>query len=122
MVDGEEDEAADREAWDRTWRSRPHRRLGSPPRIPLGGTVLRLFGDPAAFTLSLDPPEYRDRLPRESSCCPICGEPTRAGDERLAATLHPRWSNGLGVGLGVWVHRACIEGCPDADEPAPIPW
>ena len=111
----------DRDEWDRRWKAMPHRRLGSPPKIVLIDDLLRRFGDPDSFTVSEDPPRFCSRVGRNSECCPICGEPT-SNTERLPASLHPRWANGLSVGFGVWVHRACFESCPDTGEPAPIPW
>lgn len=111
-----------REEWDRSWRAMPHRRLSFPPKVrlrsdPTGGR----YGEPVAFTISQDPPEFCDRVWRESERCPICGERT-VGEERLTASLHPTWANGLSIGVGVWVHRTCFERCPNAGEPAPIPW
>ena len=111
----------DREDWDRHWRAMPHRRLSLPPKAGVGVDVLGGFGEPISYTISQDPPEFCDRIGRESERCPICGEQT-AREERLPACLHPRWASGLSIGFGVWVHRACFMNCPDTDEPAPIPW
>jgi hypothetical protein len=110
-----------REEWDRDWRVMPHRRLSSPPKTGLSSNALGRFGNPISFTISQDPPQFCDRVWRESECCPICGERT-SGEARLAASLHPGWASGLTVGIGVWVHRTCFESCPDTGENAPIPW
>jgi hypothetical protein len=111
-----------REEWDRTWGAMPHRRLSSPPKIDL--ETLDRLGNPISFTISLDPTRFhhfRDRVGRASEYCPICGERT-FGEDRLAASLNPRWESGLTVTIGVWVHGICFENCPDAGERAPIPW
>jgi hypothetical protein len=111
----------DRAEWDRLWRMMPHRRLPSPPKAVSRVSPLDRLGDAVSCSISQDPPQFRDRMWRESDRCPICGERT-SDQDRLPATLHPRWESGFNVGLGVWVHRACFEGCPDMAEPAPIPW
>jgi hypothetical protein len=111
----------DREDWDRSWSAMPHRHLSSPPKTDLSGDMLSRFGHPVSFTISQDPPQFCDLAWRESEYCPICGERTFA-EERLPASLYPRWASGLRVGLGVWVHRTCFANCPDTGSPAPIPW
>ncbi len=90
----------DREEWDRSWRAMPHRRLSLPPKAGLSGDALDRFGDPASCTISQDRPQFCDRPWRESECCPICGE-RASGEERLPASLHPRWASGLSIGIGV---------------------
>jgi hypothetical protein len=107
----------DRAEWDRAWRAMPHRRLLSPPRLNLDDR----FGTLLSTTISQDPAEFSDFGFRESETCPICGVSTVDG-ERFAATLHPTWESGLGVGIGVWVHRTCFEACPLTDQPTPVPW
>ena len=111
----------DREEWDRSWRAMPHRRLTSPPKAGVGSGLAKQFGEPNAFTISQDPPQFADRPWRESDCCPICGDAT-TGSERLPATLNLRWADGLMVGCGVWAHGACFDNCPDTGEPTPVPW
>ena len=111
----------DRTEWDRAWRAMPHRRLSSPPKIAILDSTFSALGDPVSFTISEDPPEYQDRAWRASDRCPICGENTSDG-ERLPASLYPSWASGLSVGIGVWVHQTCFAACPEAGEPAPIPW
>jgi hypothetical protein len=111
----------DRTKWNRAWAEMPCRRLTSPPGFGVDCDLLSGFGEPISGAISEDPPQFRDRVWRESERCPICGGST-VGVDRLAATIHPRWPNGLRVGIGVWVHPACFERCPMADEPAPIPW
>jgi hypothetical protein len=110
-----------REEWDRIWGAMPHRRLTSAPRVGTSADLVGHLGSPASATISEDPPQFCARVWRPSECCPVCGAPT-TGTERLPATLHPRWENGLSLGFGVWVHRACFETCPDAGEPTPVPW
>ncbi|WP_422931759.1 hypothetical protein [Singulisphaera sp. PoT] len=111
----------DREDWDRSWSAMPHRRLLSAPRIKLSADPLRGGGTLVSCTISLDPPQYSDRGYRESDRCPICGEGTKAGD-RLPASLRPVWTTIANIGIGVWVHPACFEACPEIEGPAPIPW
>jgi hypothetical protein len=111
----------DREEWDRSWSAMQHRHLTSPPKTGFSSDTLSRSGEFVSYTISEDPPHFSDRVGRESEYCPICGEWT-AGEERLPATLHPRWASGLSVGLWVWVHRTCFESCPDTGDPAPIPW
>jgi hypothetical protein len=111
----------DRAEWDRAWRAMPHRRVATLAELGGGGNLIGRFGQPESATLSLDPPRFVERVWRESECCPVCGGSTAAAD-RLPASLHPQWANGLSVGIGVWVHRTCFESCAVADEPTPIPW
>jgi hypothetical protein len=123
MADAEDDtlDSEDREEWDRQWRAMPHRRMSSLPKAGVGSDVLGGFDEPVSYTISQDPPEFCDRIGRESEHCPICGERT-AGEDRVPASLHPRWASGLSIGFGVWVHRGCFMNCPDTGEPTPIPW
>ena len=111
----------DRAEWDRAWRSMPHRRLTIATFADLCGDIAARLGAAVSATVALDSPEFSDRGHRESETCPICGRPT-IGSDRLGTTVYPTWANGLSVGTGVWVHRICFEGCPVADELAPIPW
>jgi hypothetical protein len=118
---GASPDGGDRAESDRLWRMMPHRRLASPPKAVSRVGLLDRLGDPVSWSISQDPPQFSDGIWRESERCPICGERT-SDQDRLPATLHPRWESGFTVGLGVWVHRACFERCPDKGEPAPIPW
>jgi hypothetical protein len=110
----------DREEWDRSWGAMPHRRLTSPPKARVGGSLVDQFGEPTAFTISQAPVEFADRPYRESDHCPVCGGSTTGG-ERLPASLNLRWTDGLEIGCGVWVHRTCFEDLRDAGEPTPVP-
>lgn len=114
-------EEIDREEWDRAWNSMPLRRLQSPTKLKIGDELLRGLGDPVSVMISEDPPQFSHKAWRESEACPVCGD-TTSGSDRIPATLHPRWESGMRIGIGVWVHRACFERCPDADEPTPVPW
>lgn len=110
-----------RAEWDQAWASMPHRRLLTPLRID----VVRYFGsdcgDVVSVTISEDPPQFSHKGWRSSEDCPVCGA-TTVKTERLPATLHPTFARGFSYGLGVWVHGACFEDCPDASERTPIPW
>jgi hypothetical protein len=123
MPDTQNSRAApdDRGQWDRAWRAMPHRRLKFPLGVGVGRELLAQFGTPVSFTIAQAPAQFADRCWRESEACPVCGGPTTAA-ERIPASLYPRWASGIGVGIGVWVHRTCFEGCPEAGEPAPVPW
>lgn len=110
----------DREEWDRGWSSMPHRHLAKWSKFELWDPRGHL-GEPISITISQDPPQFADWVKRGSEPCPVCGEPTSATD-RLAATLSPRWANGVRFGIGVWIHRICFESLPDVGGPAPIPW
>jgi hypothetical protein len=111
----------DRAEWDQAWASMPHRRLLALPKVDFAASFGSGFGQVVSVTISKDPPEFSNKVWRLSEDCPVCGA-TTAGMERLPANLHPTFANGISYGLGVWVHRSCFEGCPDAGEPAPIPW
>jgi hypothetical protein len=110
----------DRHEWDLAWASMPHRRLLTPPTIDVTGH-LPGCGEVVSATISEDPPQFSKKAWRPSDTCPLCGAATM-GTERLPATLHPGFANGLNYGLGVWVHRSCFESCPDTGKPAPVPW
>jgi hypothetical protein len=109
-----------RAEWNRAWASMPHRRLIS-PGFGIGRDLISRFGNPISGTISQDPPPFAEGVWRESELCPICGNST-TGADRTAATIHRTWANGFRVGIGVWAHRACFEGCPVAGGPAPKPW
>jgi hypothetical protein len=114
----------DRTVWDRAWSSMPHRRIAAPEAIdlrPLLGDSLAEAGVPVSITIALDPPRFAPQGWRPSEFCPLCGALTNRV-QRLPASIHLRFASGLSVGIGVWVHRACFERCPEAGEPAPIPW
>src|SRR5262245_45030980 len=107
----------DRRDWDRAWAAMPHRCLASSPKIDLSE-----YGEVASATISLNPPQFSQKVVRVSESCPVCGV-TTAGTARLCASLHPVFDNGLGgLGLGVWVHERCFEECLKSERPAPIPW
>src|SRR5262245_16674808 len=99
----------------------PHRRLLTPPMIDVGGSFGASCGEVVSVTISEDPPQFSNKAWRRSDSCPVCGAPTVAA-QRLPASLHPVFANGLRYCLGVWVHRPCFACCPDAAEPTPIPW
>lgn len=102
----------------------PHRRVGVQESIALGPLIsdtLSAAGAPVSITIALDPPRFALEGWRSSEVCPLCGESTNRV-QRLPATIHPVFESGLSVGIGVWVHRACFERCPDAGEPTPVPW
>jgi hypothetical protein len=111
----------DRAEWDRVWAWMPHRRLLTPPKVNVGGSLSSGCGELVSVTISEDPPQFSSKAWRPSETCPVCGA-TTAGTERLPASLHPTFANGFSYGLGVWVHRSCFECCPDTGAPAPIPW
>jgi hypothetical protein len=81
------------------------------------------------FALSDDPPEFADRVWRESEVCPVCGE-TTADCPRVAATLTLEYEKPVdwsfkcepSFGMGVWGHESCFERCEDTLRPAGIPW
>ena len=108
----------DRPEWDQAWASMPHRRLPTKPKVALASSGC---GEVVSATISEDPPQFSNKAWRQSEDCPVCGA-TTAGAQRLPASLHPTFADGLSCGLGVWVHRSCFECCPNADEPTPIPW
>ncbi len=105
----------DRSEWDRASRAAPHRRLNTPLKIEIEGVqyLHTEWGLPISITVSLNPPEFADRVGRESDLCPVCGL-TTDGLARLPASLYPTFANGHGIGFGVWVHPSCFETCPDA--------
>lgn len=111
----------DRTSWDRAWASMPHRRLPAPTRIDVEASLVASLGAAVSASISQDPPQYSDKNWRKSENCPVCAA-TTDGTKRLAATLHPVFANGFTCGVGVWVHESCFSSCPDAEEPAPIPW
>jgi hypothetical protein len=111
----------DRAEWDRAWASMPHHRLLTPPKIDVADSFGSGCGEVVSVTISEDPVQFSAKAWRESEICPVCGT-TTVGAQRLPATLHPTFANGLSLGIGVWVHQSCFEGCPDAGEPVPIPW
>jgi BASS family bile acid:Na+ symporter len=110
----------DRAEWDQAWGSMPHRRLLTPPKIDVVGCFSG-SGEVVSVTISGDPLEFSNMAWRPSETCPVCGAST-VGTERLPASLHPTFANGLSYGLGVWVHPSCFECCPGAGAPTPIPW
>jgi hypothetical protein len=97
------------------------RRLSLPPSDLVVGDLILRFGPTVAITVSQDPPQFAHKVWRESENCPVCGIHTAAA-ERLPASIHLKWANGLAVGIGVWVHRTCFESCAVADGDAPVPW
>jgi hypothetical protein len=111
----------DRAEWDLAWASMPHRRLLTPPRIEVTGSLGSGCGAVVSITISQDPPEFSHKAWRPSETCPVCGA-AAVGTERLPATLHPTFANGFSYGFGVWVHPSCFAGCPEAGTPTPIPW
>lgn len=111
----------DRAEWDQAWASMPHRRLLAPPKIDVAGSLGSGCGELVSTTISEDPPQFSSKAWRPSENCPVCGVST-VGMQRLPASLHPTFAGGLSYGLGVWVHRSCFDGCPEAGEPSPIPW
>jgi hypothetical protein len=111
----------DRISWNKAWASMPHRRLPAPTRIALEVSLVASFGEAVSASISQDPPQYSNSNWRKSEDCPVCDATTDA-TKRFAATLHPTFANGFTCGVGVWVHESCFSNCPDAEEPAPIPW
>lgn len=109
----------DREEWDRIWGTVTQHRL--PPGIQLDLGDDQAFGRVGSVAISEDPPQFSDRVWRETAVCPVCGCST-VGMQRVAATVHLAFDSGFQLGKGVWVHRSCFESCPDTGQPAPIPW
>ena len=117
-VPGDDD---DRTAWNQRWAAMPHRRLAVVARNWLRAEAVTWFGTPAGFTIALAPTEFVALVTPGTRVCPICGGKTTPLD-RWPARLSPTWASGLSLGYGVWVHPPCFEGCPEAGEPAPVPW
>jgi hypothetical protein len=111
----------DRAEWDLAWASMPHRRLLTPPKIDVAGSLGSSCCEVVSVTISQDPPEFSNKVCRPSEICPVCGG-TTVETERLPANLHPTFANGFSYGFGVWVHHPCFECCPGAGKPTPIPW
>lgn len=110
----------DRRAWDKAWATMPQRRLIAAPKIEATGRFGEALGALVSATVSGDPPEYSDMNHRPSETCPICGDETLALG-RIPATLGLTFAGGVRYGLGVWVHQACFESCPEADGPKSVP-
>src|SRR5262249_29131154 len=73
----------DRTAWNQAWGSMPHRRLLTQPKVDVFGRKVDVpsrsgpgVDELVEITISENPPEYSDRVWRQSEICPVCGEAT----------------------------------------------
>ena len=114
----EERENEEREKWRALFSGIKLRLLTAPPKVDVYGLE---FGELRLVGVSLDPEEVADQIWRESDVCPICGEKTTPADA-IAASLQPEFNSGLSYLMGVWIHRACFEKCPESDEERGVPW
>ena len=110
----------EREDWDQAWGEVQPREA----TVPLRGFVtprdLSSWGPVVGATVSLPPPEFKDRVSPENETCPLCGASTTGG-ERHSALLSPTFRNGLGYSAPVWVHVSCYDRCGPSSKRV-IPW
>jgi hypothetical protein len=109
------------EAWKRAWGSVVLRRVATPPAWDLAAGQPFPRGPLVSLTISADPPEFSDRVWRKETTCPLCGRDT-TNEPRVAASLHPKFSDDYSIALGVWAHDRCLEECEPTDERPRIPW
>ena len=75
----------------------------------------------ARLTIAEDPSAAAAELIRVGEECAVCGE-IPPPMERVAATLQVHLTGGGGLGLGVWVHPACLARCEQTEHQRGIPW
>src|SRR5437764_122499 len=89
----------DREMWDTAWRARKDCGLPDGCKLELSSSKPS-FGAPMMVTVAADPPEFADRVWRQSDVCPICGEST-LNRVRIGAMLDVQYEGGFGCLIGV---------------------
>ena len=109
------------EAWNRAWGSVVLRRVATLPAWDLGVDQPFPRGPLLSLTISADPPQFSEQVWRKRTTCPLCGRDT-SGEPRVAATLHPKFSDGHSFAFGVWAHEKCLQACEPTDERPLIPW
>ncbi len=111
-------EEAEREAFYALFKGIKLRTLGTPPAVPLLGD----FGTPARVGIAEDPVDAMETLSgQRPDACAVCGE-TLTHQERVPASLEPVFSSGVQYLMPVWVHRHCLESCPQTEQQRGIPW
>lgn len=120
-------ESEDRVEWDNAWASMQHRVLKTWNDAAVERIVGKDWGETAivAITVSDNPPQFSDRIFRNSQLCPACGTSVDT-DDRLPVSLYPSIQVGertvAPTRFGGWMHSECFFGCPESDNMVPIPW
>ena len=79
-------------------------------------------GELKRLTISPDPPEAPDWISvYRKDTCPVCGAAAETSD-RQPASLEPNFASGLSFLIPVWVHRMCLDQCPESNDQRGIPW
>jgi len=78
------------------------------------------WGEPTAVHISPDP-IIEEKFERFTETCPVCGIATDP-EQRVPATLEPVFTNGLGFGVSVWTHPACLNACRETTIQRGVPW
>jgi hypothetical protein len=109
---------SEREAFYALFKGITLRILSTPPAVPLLGE----FGTPTRVGIAEDPLGAMDVLggPRPEACA-VCGLGVGI-EERVPASLEPVFPSGVQYLMPVWVHRLCLEGCPQTEQQRGIPW
>ncbi len=115
-------EAADQavDEFRNAWSGRRVRTL----QKPLAVSVSELIGlpDAEAIGISLVPTGFEDKLSYLAGPhCPLCGEET-GSDSPRAIVVHVRFRGRDSLYVPAWGHSACVDGCPETDTDAGVPW
>ena len=113
---------AERERRHRLYRGIQKRQVPAAMNYPyvVAQEALGSLGAIESVTICEDPagvpPDFRNRQE-----CAVCGEKP-SDSERQPATLEVRIERRAEIGVGVWVHPACLELCSPTGEQRGIPW
>jgi hypothetical protein len=121
MADEPDRPVDDQSAWDHAWAAQPVRRLPGETRLDPVFTRPAEWGEPVEIEIQTNPPEFADRLWRQSEVCPVCGCDT-GSDDRLPVAIYPRFTNGLSIGIGAWAHQVCLAACEPSPGACHVPW
>ena len=108
----------EREAFYALFKGIKLRILATPPAVPLLGN----FGAPTRVGIAEDPLDAVGTLGgQRPDACAVCGG-TLTHEQRVPASLEPVFPSGVQYLMPVWVHRQCLELCPQTEQQRGVPW
>jgi len=115
-------EEIDGTEWDKAWKSMPNRRLPKPDFIDWTSLTGYEVGKVIDVTFGEVPFKFQGLVHISTAMCAVCGRLTDDKSDRTVICLSPRFTEFPPVGFGACAHKACVDGCPEIEEPNPIPW
>jgi hypothetical protein len=111
-------EDLEREAFYALFSGIKLRILSTAPAVPLLGD----FGAPTRIGIAEDPLGAMATLgDQRPDACAVCGE-NLTREDRVPASLEPVFPSGVQYLMPVWVHRLCLESCPETEQQRGVPW